>query len=181
MKSVIILLAVFVVLFSSCNPQRKIQKAKNVLNDNPIEAANYCAEKFPVIDSTIVKDSVRYDTIYLYNESLIDTQIVRLKDTVFKTIIKSGATVYITKTVTKDSIIIRRDVAKEKALQGQNDNLIVVNKDLVTDRDKWKSKAKSNGKQKWITWILLVVGIVVGIYFKKWTGGASTWVKFFKK
>jgi hypothetical protein len=176
MKCVAIFL---VIVFVSCNEQRKIQKAKEVLNDHLPEAAAYCAEKFPVKDTTIVKDSVRLDTLYIPGEPITET-IIR-NDTVYKTITIPGTTYFVTKTVKKDSIIIRRDIAKETALQKQKDNLIIVNKDLVADRDKWKSKYKSNGTQKWVTWILLSIVFAAGIYFKKFTGSASSLFKFIKK
>ena len=102
-------------------------------------------------------------------------------DTVYKTIKIPGTTYFVTKTVTKDSIIIRRDSAGFTALRNQIENLIVVNKDLVVERYKYKKKAKANATQKWITWILLLIGLVLGIYFKKWGGAASSLFKFVKK
>ncbi len=176
---VVIILAALSMLIGACNPQRKIHKAKSVLNEYPDEAAKYCAEKFPVKDSVYVRDSVRFDTLYLQGDPVIEYQTIN--DTVYKTITVPGTTYFVTKTVTKDSIIIRRDSAGFTALRNQLNDLIVVNKDLVGERDKYKKKAKTNATQKWITWILLLVGLVLGIYFKKWGGAVSSLFKFVKK
>ena len=72
----------------------------------------------------------------------------------------------ITKTVTKDSIIIRTDKAAEAAMKIQRDDLITVNKDLLKERDTYKAQARKSGFQKWLTWILLFIGLVGGFILK---------------
>ena len=117
---------------TSCNPQRKINKAKSLLNEHPDEAAKYCAEKFPVKDSVYVRDSIHFDTLYLENEAEPIVSYETIRDTVYKTVKMPGTTYFVTKTVTKDSIVIRRDIAKETSLQNQVNDLIVVNKDCIS-------------------------------------------------
>lgn len=174
-KLVMVLAALCMMIgaITSCNPQRKINKAKSLLNEHPDEAAKYCAEKFPVKDSTIVRDTTVFDTLYLENEPEVDIRYVN--DTVFKTITVPGTTYFVTKTVTKDSIVIRRDIAKETALQAKIDDLIIVNADCIGDRDKAKQK------RDWWMWVAIGLGAawIIKIVLSIW-GGKFNFLKGIK-
>lgn len=152
----------------SCNPSKK---AHRFASSNPNEFADFCAQNFPVHDSTFIKDSVHFDTLYLENQPVIETTYLR--DTVFKTVYYPGSTQVITKYVKRDSIIIRRDYAAEKSLEIKRDALIINNKDLIAQRDGYK------GKYNWwklvclITWAVILVFIVGKI----WAGAIIGWVK----
>jgi len=163
-------LAILIIL-AGCNP---LKKALKVANENPKEFAQFCADAFPVKDSVIVRDSIWFDTLYLENEPEVDIRYV--KDSVIKTITIPGKTYFVTKTVIKDSIVIRKDIAKETALQKQNDDLIVVNKDLVGARDKFKKRSDF-----WM-WVAIALGLtwVIKIVLSIW-GGNFNITKLFKK
>lgn len=155
------LLLICLVLLA-CNP---VKKALKVARQNPNEFAGFCAEIFPVGELVTVKDSTRFDTLYLQSEPV--TEYVTRNDTVYKTVRSPGTTYFITKTVTKDSLIIRRDRAAEKALEVQRDNLIVNNKDVIGQRDAFKK-----GRNWWriaclITWGILGIGLVLKLWIGK--------------
>lgn len=143
-----------VILTVSCNPSKKIAKAQATLEKYNAGAA-YCADRFPSKDTAYVLiDSTHMDTLYL--QALSDTTIEYRMDTVFKTIAMPGTTRFITKYVNKDSIIIRRDNARETDLSNQLRNALAVNTDLIAQRDKQK---KLKVKYMW------------------WTGGlALSWI-----
>lgn len=153
---------IIILLFASCNP---VKKALKVAHDNPKEFAAFCAEAFPVTEKVTVKDSIRFDTMYLQSDPV--TVYETINDTVYKTVSMPGTTYFVTKTVTKDSTIIRVDNAALQAKQKQNDDLIVVNKKLVTD----KAKADWWKRACLITWGILaafIIGwIIAKIYGKK--------------
>lgn len=156
----LIVLALMIVCFTvlSCNTP---YKAANYLK-NKGKLAEVCASEYPVHDSIIVIDSVHLDTLYIPEQIAMapDTIVVAGKAIPFFT--KCPSPMVITKTILKDSIIIRKDIAKETALQLQVNDLITVNKDLLAD----KIKLKSYKTKAWITWILLIVGIVLGVIMK---------------
>lgn len=134
----IVLLFFLVEVLASCNPSRK---AHLFANSNPREFADFCATNFPARDSTFVKDSTSFDTLYLERPPVIETTY--LSDTVFKTVYFPGSTQFITKTVRKDSVIIRVDNAAVQAQVNKVNDLIVVNKDLISQRDKQKKTKKT--------------------------------------
>ena len=56
---------------SSCNPQRKIQKAERVLKDADA-LAKICADEFPIKTEYIKgKDSISFDTLYVVDGSVV--------------------------------------------------------------------------------------------------------------
>lgn len=150
-----------VILFIGCNP---VKKALKVAEDNPADFAKFCADAFPVKDTVITKDSIWYDTIYLENEVDPIVTVETIRDTVYKTIKLPGTTYFVTKTVTKDSLVIRRDIAKETTLQQKVDDLIIVNADCIGDRD------KARQKRDWWMWIAIALGAawVIKIVLSLW-------------
>ena len=149
----------------SCNPQKKTQR---YLFEHPEFSAEYCAEQYPVRDSVIIKETVRYDTV-LDIISWVDT-VYKEGDTIykFKTIYKN-----IVKTVTKDSIIYRVDAAEQRRLQlalqaCQNGNNVLIDRynAQVKETGQWKGRAKTR-----FWWILLLIGggvVYAGVKLKKY-------------
>lgn len=158
----IILLFVLVELLSSCNVSKK---AHSFANSNPREFADFCVTNFPAKDSTFVKDSTFYDTVFLEKPPVIETTY--LNDTVFKTVYFPGSTQFITKTVRKDSVIIRVDQAAVQAQVNRVNDLIVNNKDLVGERDKYKDKFNWWRWACLITWAAIIVVVVGKLYLGK--------------
>lgn len=153
-----------VILTYSCNPLKKIAKAKETLDKYGAGAA-YCAERFPVKDSIITNDSVHYDTLYIESEPKIETEVI--SDTVFRTLFFPGTTQFITKTVYKDSIIYKRDIARETDLSNQLRDALTVNKDAIAQRDKQKHL-----KVRYMWWagglaLFIILYLVIGYYLGK--------------
>ena len=143
-------------VFSSCNPQRKIQKAERVLKDNNA-LAKICADEFPVKEIYIKGDSVlTLDTLYIGGEVVYDT--VETKDTVTITITKTLPAKVITKTILVTDTVVKENTARVADLTNivnKKDTEIAV---LQADRDNWKAKAKQR------FWWLMVLAGAVGAY-----------------
>lgn len=125
MKSAYILTILFIL--SACNPQRKIDKAK-VRLDSSGQAAAYCAIRFPVKDSVIIRTDWKFDTIY-QGETFFDTITLVKSDTVFKTVIKTITAPQIIKEVTVTKEVTRENTAVTDSLKRFYGN-------LIKDRDK---------------------------------------------
>jgi hypothetical protein len=155
-----------VILFalSSCLPNRKFAKAVKIMNNDPEQAAWYCAVKFPVKDTIIYRDSVSYDTIYDTNY-ITDTTTIH--DTT--TITKTSPAKTIVKTVYQVKEIVRENTAKVTALEMAlaKSTELISNKDAEVkeckeESDEWRSLAK---KRFW--WLLLIIGMIVGWVLRK--------------
>jgi hypothetical protein len=154
-------------LLIACNP---VSKAVKTFEKHPYEAVAYCAMRFPVRDSILVRDSVSYDTIYKDGEIIKIPIPYAVYDT-------SGRPAYveapcpphrtITKIVRRDSLIIRRDIAKETVLKNANDdcylNVVKKEKRITELEDDYTGMKK---KRNWwriaclATWTLIGLGIV---------------------
>lgn len=150
------------ILLVSCNPSKK---AHEFASSHPKEFADFCATTFPAKDSSFVHDSTSFDTLYLERPPVIETTF--LHDTVLRTVYYPGSTQFITKTVKKDSIIIRVDQAAVQSQVNKVNDLIVNNKDLISQRDKYKDKYNWWRIACLITWAAIVVVIVGKIYIGK--------------
>lgn len=145
----------FIAVLASCTT---VKKAKQVLNDNPYDAALYCAEKFPVKDTTYFIEGVIRDTVTDFIETTkYDT--TTLKDTVVKTITKTNFVIKIKiDTLVKFRENTARVEAKEYELQTLKKSLDYITKEAV----EWERKAKRNMK-----WLLILAGVLgVGIFLK---------------
>lgn len=149
-------------LFVSCNP---VKKAIQTMDEHKPAAALYCADRFPVHDSVIVKDSVRYDTTYLPGDSIIFTRPDSIGGISIDTTIPYKKICpplkIITKTVYHDSLIIRKDIASETAL-----TYSVKQKDLKILELTDAYEEMKGGRGWWriaclITWGLLGLGLAV--------------------
>lgn len=154
----ILIIATFI---AACNPGRQLQKAKDRLSANPLEAASFCADRFPPKEITVYKDSVYLDTIYL-ELTRVDTMVVN--DTVKITV--TSPTKIVTKTVVKYKEVQIENTAKIKeqeklylACEDRYQKLYV--KWELTEQDKkgWRSK---------FWWVLFVaMGAVIGYLTKQ--------------
>lgn len=169
MKAIAIILAALVIILVSCNTEkRSLEKTQLYLFKHPDFSAGYCAEQFPVKDSVLVK----YDTVLDLGEFV---------DVVPNDTVRKDSLIYITKTVTKtiyktihkDSIIIRRDYAKEKELQLALSDCMINNNTLLENYNKqvalvetWKGRAK---KRFWLIFALIGGAVVyTGMRVKKY-------------
>lgn len=177
------ILLLLIVLLFGCNPEaKKLRKTQEYLFRHPDFSAGYCAEQYPVKDSIVTRDSIRFDTLYVPDYSGIEPADTLSPAGGGGSSSSNGSTSgggqketvtrYITKTITKDTTIYRRDAAEERRLQlslqaCQGNNTILLNKNeaLQAKVDEWKAKAKT----RW-WWIIALIGAAVtytAIKFKK--------------
>ena len=142
---------------SSCNPQRKIQKAEQVLKDADA-LAKICADEFPVKEVFIKGDSVLlFDTLYV-GENIFDTVYKTFNDTVTRVVTKTLPAKIVTKTIRITDTIVKENTARIEDFNIQLRNKDIENGILKADRDNWKSKAK---QRFW--WLLIAIG-AMGAY-----------------
>ena len=153
------LMVLLLITLSACNPQRKLYKAIDELQNHPIESAKYCADKYPVKDTTIYRDSVKFDTLYM-GEYVFDTTVV--KDTVYitKTVPKT-----ITKTVTQVKEVLRENTARVKEFEGKYLTCESKYQSLFLDYEKAVKQGFDYRKQrdKMRLWFWILVG-AIGLY-----------------
>lgn len=155
-------LMVFTMLIGAASCTNKIAKAKDTFDQNKKEAAEYCAEKFPVKELYLPGEEItHYDTLW----GLIvkdDTVILETKDTVLITVTKTLPAKTIVKTVRVVDTVLKENTAKSDYLLldiKSKDEKIAV---LEADRDNWKSKAK---QRFW--WLLILIGAAGAYTFLK--------------
>lgn len=160
-----IIWSAILLLINGC-ANSKISKAKRVLDENPIDAAAYCANKFPVKDSIVYKDSVRFDTIYT-GETYFDTISVQCPDTVIKVVTKVEPKT-IVKTVTNVKEVYRENTAKTEEwrlmfFDAQKKMLTAIDKLNKSEAEKkiWKAAAR---KWKWL--FIALVAFIIGWKFR---------------
>ena len=157
MKIIINFLFLLLIL-ASCNPQKKLFKAISELQKHPIESAKYCADKYPVKDTTIYRDSVKFDTLYM-GEYVFDTTVV--KDTVYitKTVPKT-----ITKTLTYTKEI-QKESARTEQYRLERDKCETKYQALFLDYEKAVKQGFDYRKQrdKMRLWFWILVG-AIGLY-----------------
>ncbi len=60
----------------SCHSEQKaLRKTQQYLFSHPDFSAGYCAEQFPVKDSIVTRDSIRFDTLYVSDQGGIEPGI----------------------------------------------------------------------------------------------------------
>ena len=127
----------FIIVFgvASCTTERKAIK---FLNKHPFVAADYCANKFPVIPTYIKgKDSIIEKTVEVKGDSIPyppneKGEVIKVKCPDAKVVTRD---VYRTDTITKEN------TAKLSALQQRYNNLdkqYAITKDKLTDARKWR-------------------------------------------
>jgi len=158
-------------LVLSCNVQ---QKAINTFNKNIGLAAEYCANKFPVKDTVIIrKDSISFDTLVLEN-MVIDTIHSVYNDTVFQTVTKTLPAKTITKTVTQVKEVVRENTARVKQLELSGIACQQENSELREDNEAKAVKISSLKKErnKWRLYFFILLFVSIGWQTKK------LWLKF---
>jgi len=155
---ILISLLVGTMLIGAMSCTNKIAKAKDTFDNNKKEAAEYCAEKFPVKTEYIKGDSVLLlDTLYV-GENVFDTVTVETKDTVYRTITKTLPAKVINKTIRITDTIVKENTARIEDFRIQLRNKDIENGILKADRNNWKVKAKQR-----LWWFLIAVG-AIGAY-----------------
>lgn len=145
----------------ACNSQQKLQKAKNRLSDNPLEAARFCSDKFPSKDSIVYRDTIILDTMYV---GLLQVDTVRREDTII--IVKTSPNKIITKTKTQYKEVVKTDPSKTEeqrqlylACEERYQTLYLKWEKTDTDKKAWRTK---------FWWVLfLAIGAIVGYLSKQ--------------
>ncbi len=158
------LIALF--FFLSCNTP---QKAMQTLDQNPKDAAKYCADKYPVKDSIIVKDSVSFDTIYVGEDVVFDTVYENRTDTVVRVITKTLPAKVVTKTVTQVKEVFRENTARVTHLEI---SLADCNKqvgELIEDAKEKAGKISALKKErnKWRLYFFVLLFTTIAWKFRK--------------
>jgi hypothetical protein len=156
----LIYLIISVVCFfiaSSCNTEKRLQKAE-VLLASKGRLAEICADRFPPKDSVVYRDSVHFDTLY---EGIYSIDTIYDKDTV-KVYLTLPAKI-VTKEVIKYRDIYRENTAKVNELENklsvcslQSANYSIELVKLRAESSKWEKLAK---QRWWFLWILILLAV----------------------
>jgi hypothetical protein len=154
------LFLIFVFLIG-CSSEKQIQRAKNRLSANPLEAASFCASSFPNKETIIYRDSVTLDTIFLEltrTDTIVDSDTVR--------IITTSPAQVITKTLTKYKEVQIENTAK---VEQQRQLLIRCEGRYDALQKKFeKSEEQRKAWRKRFYWIIFVIlGFAVGYVLKQ--------------
>jgi len=154
------LFLIFVFLIG-CSSEKQIQRAKNRLSANPLEAAAFCSASFPNKETIIYRDSLTLDTIYLELErvdTLIENDTVR--------IITTSPAKVITKTLVKYKEVQIENTAK---IEEQKQLLIKCEGRYDALQKKFeKSEEQRKAWRKKFYWIIFVIlGFAVGYVLKQ--------------
>ena len=150
------------VFLIGCSSEKQIQRAKNRLSANPLEAASFCASKFTNKETIIYRDSLTLDTIYL---ELTRTDTIVENDTV--RIVTTSPAQVITKTLFKyKEVQIEGSTAK---VEEQRQLLIRCEGRYDTLQKKFeKSEEQRKAWRKRFYWIIFVIlGFAVGYVLKQ--------------
>jgi hypothetical protein len=140
----------------SCNPVRQLNKAEARLAQAGRLPA-LCAERFPIKDTTYIKDTlVKIDT-FLSGEYIFDT--LRVNDTLYQIEYKP---LEIIKTKTLTKVIKVEDRAKVEALSVRVSQLEANRGTLISELADYKAKAKSR-----LNWLILLICLIVGFTIRK--------------
>ena len=154
------LFLIFVFLIG-CSSEKQIQRAKNRLSANPLEAAAFCSASFPNKETIIYRDSVTLDTIYL---ELTTTDTIVENDTV--RIITTSPAKVITKTLVKYKEVQVENTAK---VEQQRQLLIKCEGRYDVLQKKFeKSEEQRKAWRKRFYWIIFVIlGLAIGYALKQ--------------
>lgn len=156
-----------ILILTGCYTERKAknQFAKAVVA-YPKISAEYCANEFPVKDSTIRDTLITSDTVFIQGGITEDTIIMRVNDTVRITIIRELPGKVITNTIHVTDTIFQTNTAALELCEINRRQLTDLLTNTTADRDKYKGQAKKRG---WIMWslIALIVAVIgLNIYLK---------------
>ena len=143
-------------LLIGCNPGKQLSKAEARLAQAGRLPA-ICAERYPVKDTTYIKDTlVKIDT-FLSGEYIFDT--ARINDTLYEVKYKP-VVVYKTKYITKVERV--EDVAKIEALRTSVSQLEANRATLLVQLAECKDKAKTR-----LNWLILALCVAFGFAIRK--------------
>jgi hypothetical protein len=143
-------------LLIGCNPGKQLSKAEARLAQAGRLPA-ICAERYPVKDTTYIKDTlVKIDT-FLSGEYIFDT--ARINDTLYEVKYKP-VVVYKTKYITKVERV--EDVAKIEALRAFVSQLEANRAALSAQLAEYKDKAKTR-----LNWLILALCVAFGFAIRK--------------
>ena len=157
-----IIIIMLVLIATSCLPNRKFAKAVKIMNDQPDQAAWYCAVKFPVKDTVIYRDSITYDTI-------VNTNYFSDTTTIHDTTTITSPAKTLVKTVYKVKEIVRENTAKVQALEYAltESTKIISKKDSEVDECREKSNEWEKLAKKRFWWLLILIAAVAGWILRK--------------
>ena len=143
-------------LLIGCNPGKQLSKAEARLAQAGRLPA-ICSERYPVKDTTYIKDTlVKIDT-FLSGEYIFDT--ARINDTLYEVKYKP-VVVYKTKYITKVEKV--EDVAKIEALRTSVSQLEANRAVLSAQLAEYKDKARTR-----LNWLILALCVVFGFAIRK--------------
>ena len=143
-------------LLFGCNPGKQLSKAEARLAQAGRLPA-ICSERFPLKDTTYVKDTLLKIDTFLSGEYIFDT--IRINDTVWEIEYKPLEIVK-TKTLTKTEVIV--DNAKVQALQASVSQLEAQKSALTAQVGDYKAKAKTR-----LYWLILLLAGILGFTIRK--------------
>ncbi len=140
----------------SCNPGKQLTKAEARLAQAGRLPA-ICSERFPVRDTTFIKDTlVKIDT-FLSGEYIFDT--LRVNDTLYQIEYKP---LEIIKTKTLTKVVKVEDKAKLEALSIRVSQLEANRGALISELADYKDKAKYR-----LNWLILLICGILGFTIRK--------------
>jgi hypothetical protein len=143
-------------LLIGCNPGKQLSKAEARLAQAGRLPA-ICAQRYPVKDTTYIKDTlVKIDT-FLSGEYIFDT--ARINDTLYEVKYKP-VVVYKTKYITKIERV--EDVAKIEAMRASVSQLEANRATLLVQLAEYKDKAKTR-----LNWLILALCVAFGFAIRK--------------
>lgn len=143
-------------ILSSCNPVRQLNKAEARLAEAGRLPA-ICAERYPIKDTTFIKDTLLKVDTFLSGEYIFDT--LRINDTVWEIKYKP---LEIIKTKTLTKIVQVENIAKRDALEARISQLEAIRASLTGQLGDYKAKAKSR-----LFWLILLICGILGFTIRK--------------
>lgn len=161
-----IMCAAILMILSSCTTQKKVTRW---LNEHPNEAAKYCADEFPIkesSDTAFVIDSAGYEAAYWelwhYADSLLNERSKVEHDTAFIEKIRESIKTEIkwklrpcidsVKVVTKTV----ENTAKVKYLTAKIDEQISIITNMNNRNNELQQKITEKNRLLWIMWIVFI-------------------------
>lgn len=149
------LFAAIAVLFS-CNPERQLTKAEARLAQAGRLPA-ICADRFPIKDTTYIKDTLTKIDTFLSGEYIFDT--LRVNDTI---VITKTKPVVIKQVKILTKVVQVEHKARVKALEASVSQLEVQKSTLVKESGEYKAKAKTR-----LNWLILLCAFILGYSIRK--------------
>lgn len=143
-------------LLIGCNPGKQLSKAEARLAQAGRLPA-ICAERYPVKDTTYIKDTLIQIDTFLSGEYIFDT--ARINDTLYEVKYKP-VIVYKTKYITKIEKV--EDVAKVEAMRASVSQLEANRAVLLAQLAECKGKAKTR-----LNWLILALCVAFGFAIRK--------------